>query len=128
MSTKRPDEDRELLCGLTEDELLAKGEALAASVAKLKQLEDEKKEAVSIMGGRIDAAKGEGLRLSQHVRSKSEPRIVRCYWVRRDRSDPKTGAVRQVLVLLRADTHDLVETREITAEDMQETLDLGGAN
>lgn len=118
----RPDEDRELLCELTESELLGKGDALAAAVAKHEQIEAEKAEAMGLFKTRLEAVSASIKLHKAEIQSRKEARLVLCRWRRADRADRKTGLTRKVLELVRTDTEAVVETREVTSADMQEEM------
>lgn len=115
----RPDEDHELLCELTSEEIEAKGKQLAEAVEARRRAEDEKKAANAIFSKRIEDAQTSACDLKDEILSGKERRPTRCVW--RTETDSKG---RQMWMLRRADTGELVSSSAVTAADLQTELSL----
>lgn len=112
MSREREEETHELLCELNNDELLAKGTQLAAALAKVRELEQQKKNMNALFTAKIDEAKDAASLHAEEVAAKAEKRPVVCRW-KLDGSQ---------WLLRRSDTNKLVRSEAMTAEDLQESL------
>lgn len=106
----RPDEDHELLCDLTPDELHLKGEQLAEAVDAHKRTEDDK-------------ARFTMLTLKDEILSKQERRQVPCRWY-----VETSDSGMEMWVLRRTDTWRVLQTQPVTSADRQLELIQGGAN
>lgn len=104
--------NKQLLCRLTDSEVLRKGEALAAARLLIEELKDQRK----AVNERINAQQDEVLKLAQLIDARSEERDVPCKWV-----EDFTHKVRK---LIRQDTGEEVESAIMTADDLQDELDL----
>ena len=103
---------RALPCRLTDTEVLKKGEALAAARLLIEELKEQRK----VINDRISAQQDEVLELAQLIDARTEERDVLCKW-----QDDFTHKVRK---LIRQDTGEEVDTQVMTAEDLQDELDL----
>lgn len=119
----RPDEDHELLCELTEEELRLKGDQLAEAEAALTRAEEDKAAAMKAFGKRIEDARAACKRLAEEVLSRTERRPVVCRW----RGETNDAGL-EVWVLRREDSGRVLQTQPVTAADRQLELLQGGAN
>jgi hypothetical protein len=102
-----------LPCRLSDSEVLAKGEALAAARLLIEELKAQRK----VINDRISAQQDEVLELATLIDARAEERDVPCKWV-----DDFAHKVRK---LIRQDTGEEVETQVMTAADLQADMDLG---
>jgi len=116
----RPDEDHELLCPLTEPDLLLKGAQLAEAEHALQLAEADKKAAMAVFAQRMDAARAVIAKLTSETLSKAERRPVACRWKVERFGEPE----REAWVLRRQDTGAVVTTQEVTQADRQQELSL----
>jgi uncharacterized protein YydD (DUF2326 family) len=107
-------ENRTLTCTLTEAELKAKADELAALVDKHNALVDEKKRISAQYKIKIDALKADLDLAAAVVRDRKEVRSVECRWI--------TDFYRNVVKLVRTDTYEEIESRAMTAEERQRDL------
>jgi hypothetical protein len=116
----RPDEDHELLCELTGQELRLKGDQLAEAENAYEIAEADKKAAMAVFAQRLEAARAVTRKLSQEILTKQERRPVSCSWkVERYGED-----AREAWVLRRDDTGAVVTTQAVTQADRQQELSL----
>ena len=119
----RPDEDHELLCELTDEEVGVKGNQLAEAEAVYSQTEADKAAAMKAFGTRLETARGRMRQLGAEVLTRTERRAVPCRWkVETDESGS------EVWVLRRQDTFKVLQYQPVTAADRQLELLQGGAN
>ena len=111
MRETRGTETRTLPCVLTDDELLARGDALARQHAAIKDEEAAQAGEKKRMKEALDELTGEQARLARIVRDKAEPRDVECRIVH----DYATQAVQVV----RTDTGEVIESRAMTDRERQ---------
>ena len=109
MAKQRPDEERQLYVGLNDDELLLKGDKLAACVAKLEDIEKRKKAFSSAIKVEQETATGAASLLSDEIEQKRELRPVRCTW----------RMTSERWECFRVDTGEVVDTAPITMADNQ---------
>ena len=114
--TKKEPFEQCLKCVLNDEELLTIGSQLADEQKKLESYENELTEVRSSFKSRTDASKSNINRYSNMITSKSEYRTVKCEKI----FDYKDGTVKSV----RIDTDEILETREMTDEEKQMSLDL----
>ena len=112
---KNPErEQRQLLCKLTEPEMLARGDEMAECENTIAVLKDKRR---GLNGKIADLAERRG-KLAKVIDSGSEERAVDCVWIDDIKQNCKD--------LVRQDTGEKVDTRPLTAADLQTGLDLGG--
>jgi hypothetical protein len=114
MAKQRPDEERQLYVGLNNEELLVKGDKLAACVARLEDVEKRKKAFSSAIKLEQDTVSGAASLLSDEIEHKRELRPVRCAWSRTS----------ERWECFRVDTGEVIDTAPITMADQQEELRL----
>ena len=107
---------KELRCALTDEELLARGQALARALEQMQKREADGKAFAANVKSDIEQYKKEGLRLTSHIAEKSEWRPVECNEVH----DFEAGTVSVV----RLDTGEVVSERRMWDEERQEDLPL----
>jgi hypothetical protein len=112
MAKQRPDEERQLYVGLNEEELLVKGDKLAACVAKLEDIERRKKAFSSAIKVEQETATGAASLLSDEIEQRKELRPVRCAWRR----------TTERWECYRVDTGEVIDTAPITMADQQSEL------
>jgi hypothetical protein len=112
-------ETRSLLCPLSDEDLKLRGHNLAAAVKELEEVEAEKKQAVSEFGVRIKALDERIQSLAVVVKARHEARPITCEW----RGDGKTGTMK----LYRLDTDTVIDTRAMTVEEKQGTLNFSSS-
>lgn len=113
---KKYQETRQLPVQLTSEELLEKGQELArANVAAL-SAENVRKNTNAQLKADVDAKQAQVERLTSIVASREEVRPVPCVW---RMSTPKPGKKS----LIRLDTDQVVETRDMVGDDMQPELE-----
>jgi hypothetical protein len=100
-----------LPCRLSDSEVLAKGEALAAARLLIEELKAQRK----VINDRISAQQDEVLELATLIDARAEERDVPCKWV-----DDFAHKVRK---LIRQDTGEEVESVTMTADDLQDEMD-----
>lgn len=100
-------------CRLTDSEVLAKGEQLAAARLKIEELKDRRKE----LNEKISARQDEVLELAQLIDARAEEREVKCVWIE--------DFTHKVKKLIRQDTGEEVESCTMTAADLQDDLPMG---
>lgn len=106
---------RELTIELTEAEVAIRASELAAHIATLAQLEEEKKKATAEWKEKIQTCSDEVEKLAEAVRSKKEQQQVACT----EQRDWKRGRI----AFVREDTHDVIGYRDMTEEEKQGHLD-----
>jgi hypothetical protein len=114
MAKGKPDETHRLSCKLPAFELELLRKTLSAEVFQLEALEREKKELVSAMQKRIDAAKQRILNVNIETETGSGIRDVICRW----RTETSGQGIRE-WVLRRTDTQEEVAVAPLTAADNQ---------
>ena len=107
---------KELRCALTDEELLARGQALARALEQMQKREADGKAFAANVKSDIEQYKKEGLRLTSHIAEKSEWRPVECNEVH----DFKEGTVS----LIRLDTGEVISERRMWDEERQDELHL----
>lgn len=107
---------RELPCILTEAELLERGDEMAACEQRVEELKNERRKLNAAMRAQSDR-RGE---LARIIESKSEQRDVPCRW------EPDYDAKRYDLV--RSDTGENIDQRDMPEADLQMRLLPGGAD
>jgi hypothetical protein len=107
-------EKRKLPVKLTEDEVTQLGRAMADLLAKRGGVEDEKKTAKSEFKNRLDQIDEKLEQVGASVRTGHEEREIDCDWVK--------DFARKTADLVRSDTGEVVETRPLSAAEMQESL------
>lgn len=107
---------KELRCALTDEELLARGQALARALEQMQKREADGKAFAANVKSDIEQYKKEGLRLTSHIAEKSEWRHVECNEVH----DFKEGTVS----LIRLDTCEVISERRMWDEERQDELHL----
>jgi hypothetical protein len=108
----RPDEERTLFCKLTEDELLRKGDKLAACIVKLEEIEKRKKAFNTQIKAEQEVVSASASLLSDEIEHRRELQPVTCSWERGQ----------DQWVCHRVDTGEVVDTAPITMADKQERL------
>lgn len=106
--------DRQLPCQLSQTELLAKGDEVSKTDAKLSELRVKKKTTTDELTSEIKGLEGAMKQMHQQIRTRSETREVRC----EDIADFKNGIVRTI----RTDTGKIVETRALLSHERQPGL------
>lgn len=123
----RPDEDHDLLCLLTTEELELKSQQLAEVVKKAEQLQADKKAAAEVFKAREEEIRKASGRLSDEILTHKERRAVICRWD--VEGVGRKGSALEEWVLRRGDTHDIVQRAPVTAADRQGDLyPSGGVN
>jgi hypothetical protein len=107
--------ERNLPCKLTEAELLARGDAMAAAELKIDTLKAERRG----VNAQIREQTDERNKLAHTIESELEHRPVICKWI--------ADFTHNVFRLVRQDTGDEIETRPMTAADRQGALPLDGS-
>ena len=107
-------ETRRLQVTLTEDEITQRGRAIAKFDRDRYGLEEAKKAANDEFRAKINACSEAISRLSQVIMTGAEERSVEC--------EEERDYVRKVAVLHRTDTGEVVETRSLGADELQEKL------
>lgn len=113
MAKGKPDETHRLSCKLPPHELELLRKTLSAEVYQLEALEREKKELVSAMQKRIDAAKQRILNVNIETETGSGIRDVICRW------KTEHGDHGREWVLRREDNGEMVAVSPLTAADNQ---------
>jgi hypothetical protein len=107
-------ETRKLPVKLTEDEITQRGRGMAKFESDRIKLMESKKAAAADFKAKIDLC-GESLsKLSRAIETGEEDRDVECEW--------NKDFVRKVADLVRMDTGEVVETRPLDADELQEKL------
>lgn len=101
---------------LTEQEVAEKAKQLALLDQQKKALEEKKKAQASLIKGQVEIVEEEMAELFHAVSKEEERREVECNRM----FDYDTGTAS----LYRSDTGELLESREMTAEERQGELDL----
>jgi hypothetical protein len=104
---------------LTMEEVVEKATYMAIVALGIEAAEEARKADQKIRKNSIDDARGEVIALSEMVRDREEERLVRCA-IRPNDLDPAT------VVVVRLDTHEVIETRLLTEEERQQVLDMPG--
>ena len=107
-------ETRELVCPLTDEEWAAKAAKLTALDSKILESEEKKKLATKQMADTIKALRKQHRELVTEAHTRTELRKVACYW--------EADYGRNVRVLKRSDTGDIVDTQAMSFEDRQINL------
>ena len=107
---------KELRCALTDEELLARGQALARALEQMQKREADGKAFAANVKSDIEQYKKEGLRLTSHIAEKSEWRPVECNEIH----DFAEGTV----TMVRLDTGELISERRMWDEERQDELHL----
>jgi hypothetical protein len=105
-------EQRELMCKLTEIELLARGETMAEAELEIAKLKETRKG----INGQIQDYSATRNKLAKVIENGEELRMVDCAWIEDDKQN--------VHNCIRQDTGELVMSRAMTAADRQQTLGL----
>lgn len=100
---------------LPQDEFDQRAADLAAAIMEIDSLVLEKKAIASEFKGRIEEAQGRQNRLTGIVSKRSEIRDVGC----EQRINPEA----KIVEIIRMDTGEIVDTRSLTAKDIQDELD-----
>lgn len=101
---------RELVCDLSERDLLERGETMAEAELKAEKLRAERTRLNAALREQTDRR----AELATVIESKKETRDVSCEW--------KPDYKRKTWTLMRLDTKTAVEQREMTPADMQSKL------
>jgi hypothetical protein len=104
--------ERKLPCKLTEDELLARGDAMAQAELEIEELRARRKALNTEIRDQVDLR----ARLAHVIEAGVEDRAVVCKWI-------DNFAANQSL-LIRQDTGAEVESRTLTASELQTEFDL----
>jgi hypothetical protein len=104
-------ETRELLCELTQAELLSRGSAMAEAELRIEQLKLKRGE----VSDAIKVQRAVRRKLAGVIDAGKELRDVRCVWI--------AHFTRNCFELVRQDTGEVVDTRAMTAEERQEDMD-----
>ena len=112
---KTTHERHHLKCQLTQEELLERGDQLAHTLDELNKLADEKKALGEELKAKEAKAQAEITVLQQLVRNKYDRQLVDCNLV--------INYTTQKASLVRLDTEETIEERDITEEEKQ--LDMG---
>lgn len=107
-------ETRTLPVKLTRDELDQRRDQLASTWSEIVGAEQAKTDAASFAAKQIKELKSTAGGIVREIREKAEHRIVECEWATNDE--------RGVKDLVRQDTGEVVETRQLRPEDRQATL------
>jgi hypothetical protein len=105
---------RKLYCPLTADEKMLRGGELASTMEERERVEEEFSEVKETFKGRLKGIDNKVLELKQIVLEGRERRDVECY----THPDFENDRVEVV----RTDSHEVVETRRMTAEERQQFL------
>lgn len=106
--------DRLLPLKLTEEELLERGDQMAAAELKIEQLSGER----SMLTAKINEQKQTRAKLAHTIEAGVENRDVKCKWI-------GNYATNQWL-LIRQDTGAEVEARTMTSQDLQQDMGFDG--
>lgn len=107
-------ESRELPVKISEATAQVKGQSLAEIETEIAKLEDEKAKYNKKMKGEIDSRRTIAARLASEIVDRAELRFVECDW--------RMVKNRKVKELIRLDTREVVETRELSGSDLQTNL------
>lgn len=118
MSNRTIERTRSVKCELTEHERLSAGMEAARCVVKLQALQAARQSSMAEFKGQIEEVQELHRRHSRLVYDGFEHRDVLCDEVHY----PET----RMVVVCRRDTGEVVEERDMTAEEMQGEFDLGG--
>lgn len=108
---------RNLVCELTPEEVKDYSSELARVTSEQERLEDEKRSVTSGYTDKINRCVLDMRTLARKISTGQEMREVDCAW----KFDFKTATAK----LSRSDTGEVVETRAMTAEELQEKLPMG---
>jgi predicted nuclease with TOPRIM domain len=112
MADRTEREQRQLICKLTESEVKKRGEEMAACELEIDDLKEQRRG----LNGKIADLATQRNKLAQVIDDAAESRMVDCVWI----EDIKQNCAD----LIRQDTGEKVDTRPLTADDLQEALDL----
>lgn len=105
---------RELACDLSDQEVIERAKALAAMLADLSMLEEQRRAASKHFGEDIKGLEREVQKLGQAIRTRQELRDVACI-------ERQNFSLNEVVVV-RTDTSAVVESRAMTPEERQASL------
>lgn len=108
------EETRSLMCTLTEAERLARGSELATILGHEEDLELKKAEYIANHKDSAKVLEVQRKRLARAVNLGAEPRETRCAWV--------PDFAHKAMVLYRQDTGEQIESRPMTADELQAEL------
>lgn len=108
--------ERNLKCVLVQSEMLDYSKKLARSQQDKIGVEEQKKEVMDQIKGRLSALECEIGKLSRSINNGYEYRDVECQW--------EYDWKKKTKKLIRLDTEDVVEVREIEDWEKQKNLDL----
>jgi len=103
-----------LKCILTEAEIKEAGAALARRYSEITNLEEQKKSVTSDFKAKIDAATAEASLLARQIQNGYEFRQIDCE-IQRVWED-------KTVQTIRLDTGEIVKTRPMTADELQDRL------
>jgi hypothetical protein len=103
-------ETRELLCELTQAELLQRGDSMAVSELRVEQLKLKRGE----VSDKIKAERALRRKLAGIIDTGREERDVPCVWI--------GDFVHNCFTCVRQDTGEVIDTRAMTAADRQEDM------
>jgi len=106
---------KNLPCEITDDELEQRKNALVACDNEIERIEQEKAQAMSGFNADLKDKRNERRTLLGAINSGQEERPVMCF----EEPDEK----RHLMLVLRADNRTEVDSRPLTAEDLQTTID-----
>ena len=104
----------------SEKELREKSEKLAQDCREKRETEEAKKQITSDLKAKIDAFDASISQISNHINSGYEFRYIECD-VHLNDPDPGFKSI------VRKDTFEVVKVEPMTAAELQEELDFGGA-
>jgi hypothetical protein len=107
-------ETRKLPVKLTEDEITQRGRGMAKFESDRSALEESKKATADEFKAKINLCSESMGRLSRSINTGHEDRDVECEWIK--------NFARKVADLVRNDTGEVVETRPLDADELQEKL------
>lgn len=105
-------EQRELMCKLTEGEIIARGDEMAKAELEIDRLKETRRG----VNGQIADLSTRRNKLATIIEEGEEARAVDCTWIE--------DFAKNVVRLVRQDTGAEVDTRPMTADDRQESLGL----
>lgn len=103
-----------LPCPLTDDELAAKRDQIAASVRDAEEVETERREVAKELGDKLKNLGALAKRLAREINERSEHRQIKCRW--------KKNRTARRMELVRLDTGEIVRTRDMTVDEAQDRL------
>lgn len=112
----RKEVTRTLACKLTEEEITAKGRALASAVEERESHAQELKNFTELKKMEIKALDAEIKTMAKQIETEEEDREVKCVW---NYNQPRRGMKQ----LIRLDSHEIVDELDMTDYDKAQVAD-----